>query len=118
MTIARRTVAALLAAIVLALVAAGPAGAGPTTDPPTAASYGAGWLARHVNAQGFVPGQNGADVSATANTTLALAAAGVGRDAFSRAAAYLGAHVDDYAAGSGGDKPAALGTLIMVAVAA
>src|SRR5207302_5095450 len=53
----------------------------------------------------------------TANTALALAAAGVGSNAFGRAVDYLAAHVDD-ASPPAAEQPAALGSLIMVAVAA
>src|SRR5947209_15804974 len=108
----RRIVAGALAAAALIVAAGVPraAAAGPTTDPATAASFGAGWLARQVNAQGYVPGSSGADPSATANTALALAAAGVGGDAFTRDVGYLRTHIDDYVTGTGGDRPAALGT--------
>src|SRR5437764_7618038 len=118
---AHRLVAALAASTALAVgvVAVEQAAfAGPTTDPPTAASYGAGWLARRVGASGATPGTDAHTIAVdTANTALALAASGVGADAFGRAVDYLAAHVDD-ASPPAAEQPAALGALLMVAVAA
>ncbi|MCU1450241.1 MAG: LPXTG-motif cell wall anchor domain protein [Acidimicrobiales bacterium] len=90
--------------------------AGPTSDPQTGARYGAGWLARRIGSSGATPGSDAHAVAVdTANTALALAAAGVGHDAFERAVGYLAAHVDD-ASPPAAEQPAELGALLLVAV--
>ena len=100
-------------------VAAGmaPAGAGPTDDGPTAAGYGAGWLARQQAADGSQPGGFNAYVD-TADAALAFAAAGVASDAFDGAVAHLVEQVDEWMAGGGDDDPGGLGKLLMVATVA
>jgi hypothetical protein len=105
--------------LTLALGWAGPAFAGPTTDPTTAAGYGAGWLARQFTAQGFIAGSGGsADLSDTVGAAQALAAANVGGTQFDAAVAYLKAHVDgDVKDSKGADLPGRLGDLIILAVA-
>jgi hypothetical protein len=94
--------------------------AGPTADPATAAAYGGGWLARQINASGFVAKTNGSpNLSATVDAALALAAANVGGGAFTRAVNYLHGQIDATVHDSGGvDQPGALAKLIMLATIA
>ncbi len=103
-----------LAGILAAPTLGSSAHAAPTSDPTLAA---AGWLSGQINAQGFVAGQSGPDRNSTALTVLALGAAQVGGDSFDRAVTALAANIDAYVKDSMGvDRPAALGTLIQVAV--
>ncbi len=90
----------------------------PTTEFPqtAAARLGAQWLASQLNDQGFVPvsGSPGqANLSATANTILALAATGVDRTAASAALGYLESHVDAYVTQFGSDGPGQLALLVL-----
>lgn len=103
----------------LAMVVAGmaPAGAGPTADGPTAAGYGAGWLARQQAADGSQPGGFNAFLD-TADAALAFSAAEVADGAFADAVAHLVDHVDEWVAGGGNDDPGGLGKLLMVATVA
>lgn len=86
-----------------------------TLTPQQSAEYGAGWLGRQIQATSYVGSLGGPDYNTTALAVLALVAAGVGEDQAATAAAYLGAHVDDYVVDADGhDRPAALATLILV----
>jgi hypothetical protein len=110
----------LVAGIVLVAALAGAVGmawSGPTSDPPTAAGYGAGWLARQFTAQGFIPASGGAaDYGDTAPAALALAAANAGGTQVANAVTYLKAHVDEDVKDShGNDLPGRLGLLLMLA---
>lgn len=115
MHITRRTLTTwALAGALTALPVATSAHAAPTSDPALAA---AGWLAGRIDAQGFIPAQSGPDRNGTALAVLALGAARVGGDAVDRATSALAGSVDGYVRdSSGADRPAALGTLIQVAV--
>jgi hypothetical protein len=96
------------------------ADAGPTADPATAAGYGAGWLARQINAQGFVAGASGAaDLSGTVDAALGLVPGNGGGAAFTRAVNYLHGQIDAYVKDSASvDRPGALAKLVMLAVVA
>ncbi len=130
MTTIRRLASTASAALVALLIAtagttAGPVGASsargltttPTTLPQTdPARQAAGWLARQLTPEGFfptAPGSGVADLSATAQTVLALASANVAPTAARAALAYLAAHLDAYVADAGADGPAQLAQLIL-----
>ena len=90
--------------------------ASPFTLPQTAAAQaGAQWLAGQLTPQGFMPsptpGQ--ANLSFTANTVLALAAAGVDPTGARLALSYLESHVNSYVTVSGADGPGQLALLIL-----
>ncbi|MFL6072013.1 MAG: hypothetical protein ACJ73S_01190 [Mycobacteriales bacterium] len=99
-TLSRSLAAASLAGLTglaVAAVPAGPAHAATTTTDPARA--GAGWLARQlVDGDHYLfEGSTFADYGSTADGVVALAAAGVGRDAAGKATDFLAAHVADYA---------------------
>lgn len=88
----------------------------PTSDPATAAEYGARWMATQFGPDGFVPGPN---ISATLEGALALASAGVEEDTFSLAMSWL----QDNAAtvidgGADGNNSGRIGYLLLLADAA
>ena len=117
--------ATLLALLLAATVITGPAGASsphPRSAAPTAlpqtdpARQGAAWLAGQLTPQGYyptAPGSGTADLSATAQTVLALSAADVDLAGARTAAAYLAAHLDAYVPDAGADGPAQLALLIL-----
>jgi hypothetical protein len=108
-------VAGVVAVATWAPVAADP----PTNDPPTAAAYGAAWLATTVTAGGYVEDSNGDPApGATVGTALALAAAGVEQDTFDRIVAWLEDNVDAYVVTDGADNAGRLGYLLLLADAA
>jgi hypothetical protein len=112
--------AGLLAAGLVLAVAHPAAAAPPSSDPNTAARYAAAWLARQVNDAGFIPqAANPAtpNLSVSVQAVPALASARVGGEQVDALLAYLGEHVGDVAAPTGTDDPAALGYLILAAVA-
>jgi len=116
----RRTIhlSAMVVALVLAMIAP-TAAAPPTDDPVAAAGYGARWLAARTDPQGFLVGPGDQpSPGQTAQAALALAAAGVERPTFERMVDWLEANIESYVAGSGPDSPGALGTAMMIAVAA
>jgi hypothetical protein len=91
-----------------------------TLPQPTPARQGAQWLASQLTPQGFyptTPGGSTADLSATANTVLALSAANVDSVAARSALAYLAANLDAYVTNTGADGPAQLAQLILDTVA-
>ena len=94
-----------------------PARPSPRRTPPDRA---AAWLASQLTPQGYyptAPRSGTADLSATANTVLALSAANVDPAGARAAFAYLAAHVDTYVTDDGADGPAQLALLILDAVA-
>jgi len=137
MTIVRRLtgiasaglLALLIATVGTAGAGVGPAGASsarprattPTVLPQTVpARRAAGWLAGQLTPQGYfptAPGSGAADLSATAQTVLALSSADVDPAGARAAAAYLAAHVDAYVTDAGADGPAQLALLILDATA-
>ena len=82
-----------------------------------AADAGASFLVSRLGPDGAVPNFLGADYDATAQTALALAAAGGQPVALARTADFLAAHVDDYVRSGGVDQPGRLARLVMIAVA-
>jgi hypothetical protein len=124
MSIKRLLASATLGGCILLASAAAPAVAAasaPRSSAPsfpltTAANQGASWLSGQLNPSGFVPSTTTpgtADLSATANTVLALASAGADPTGTSRAITYLEAHVDAYVVQSGADGPGQLALLIL-----
>jgi hypothetical protein len=127
MHIVRRTLLSstvLVAVAMFGVVAAcgGPAGA---TDPtaqlpqPTAAIQSAQWLAGQLTPSGFMPGATPStpDLSATANTLLALAATSVDPSGAQAALTYLEANSAGYIPADGSDGPGPLALLILDAEA-
>lgn len=112
-------IAALIVVVVATIAGPGDA-APPTSDPPTGATYAAGWLATQVADDGSVPG--GFDPLADAgNAALAFAAAGVGGDAFDAVVAHVRQDIEAFVAypfDPSLDDPARLGKALMIAVAA
>ena len=124
MSIRRLSVSAASLLCLAAVIVAGPsmaAAAAPTSArsvfPPTpAARQGAIWLASQLTPAGYVlsttsPGQP--DLTATANTVLALASAGADLGGTRAALGFLESHVDPYVTVSGGDGPGQLALLIL-----
>lgn len=120
----RSRLAAAVVTLALAaatLAAAGPVDAAPpTTDPATAAAYGARWAAAQVGPQGFVPGPTATpNVSATIETALALADAGVEQATFTSIMTWLQANAGLAIDPDGvGDSAGNLGQLLLLARAA
>jgi hypothetical protein len=74
------------------------------------------WLAGQFNPQGFIPtapGAGEADLSATAQSILALSAANTDLPLARSALTYLSSHVDQYVTQEGADGPAQLALLIL-----
>ncbi|HEX4728200.1 MAG TPA: hypothetical protein VH298_10415, partial [Jatrophihabitans sp.] len=91
-----------------------------TARPQQVASYGAGWLARQITANGgYLTGFGVPDPTDTAYAVVGLHAAGVGRQASDQAIGYLQTQLGDALAGSdGNDSPGALAYYILAAVSA
>ncbi len=82
----------------------------------SAAQAGAAWLAAQLTAAGYLPSSTTPgqpDLSATANTVLALAATGIDLAGARSALTYLEAHLDQYVAVQGSDGPGQLALLIL-----
>ncbi len=124
MSTKRLLATAVLGACLVAGIVAAPTIAGATTGSivtPTpfpqrsSAQAGAVWLANQLTPSGYIPGNapGQANLAFTANTVLALAAAGTDLPQANAALTYLGGHVDDYVTVSGSDGPAQLALLIL-----
>jgi hypothetical protein len=113
-------VSAAVAAGVVAVATWAPVSADPpTNDPPTAAAYGAAWLAATVTPDGYVEDSNGDPApGATVGTALALATAGVEQATFDRMIAWLEGNVDLYVVTDGADNAGRLGYLLLLTDAA
>lgn len=87
--------------------------------PVEAAKQAANWLAQQVNGAGFMPaaGESGPDLSSTAQTALALAAAGDERAVARAEVDYLKHHAEAYFDQDGTVGPGQLGILILDAEA-
>lgn len=113
----RSIVAPLALSIVVALSLAAC-----SSSNPSAAAQGATWLSSQLTAQGYIAGKSGPSYGDTAQTVVALAAAGSTASA-TKAANYLAAHVNDYVDGAGmspsptNDSASALAELILAAYA-
>lgn len=83
------------------------------------ARQGAKWLARQLDSDGVIPSGSGsgADLSATAQTALALAAVGNQQSLARTAVDYLELHADAYIDSEGTAGPGQLGILILDAAA-
>jgi hypothetical protein len=113
-------VASLLAGLGPAVAVAPSAGAAPpTTDPATAAGYGARWLAAQVTPGGYIAGHGGVpDASDTVLAALSLAASGHDQATFDSMVSWLAANVDTVT-GTGTDvDPGSTGYLLLVVAAA
>lgn len=97
-----------------------PAGAAPpTSDPSTAAAYGARWIAQQVSATGALPDFSGDPaVGPTVSGALALAAAGVEGETFERMMSFIEANAESYINPFGNDRPGAIGYLLLLSAAA
>jgi hypothetical protein len=120
----RRPLAALVAVAALAVAivsgAAAPAGAQPP-DPtwPADAAAGARWLAYQLSDEGSIDGWDGQpSASNTAQTALALAAAGKQAASFDAAVGWLEDNVEALVAPDGTDNPGGMGYALLVADAA
>lgn len=101
----------LPAALALTGLTAGTALAAAPPAATKAASYGAGYLARHTTAaSGY-----GADVTATAQAVLALHAAGVGRAAATAGTTWLRGHLGAPVRSDGADNAGRLALVILAA---
>jgi hypothetical protein len=88
----------------------------PSIPQVSSAQAGGNWLASQLTPQGYIPvagSPDTADLSATANTILALASAGVDPSAAQNALNYMEQNVDAYVTQDGSDGPAQLGLLIL-----
>ena len=97
-----------------------PAGAaGPTLPQTGAARSAAAWLGDQFTPGGFIPGSSPdtPNLSSTANSLLALAAAGVDASTAENALTYLETHSADYIPAEGSDGPGQLSLLILDATA-
>lgn len=92
----------------------------PSPDPTTAAQFGARWAATQVNPSGFVPGPTSTpNLSATIETAITLASAGVEQPTFNAIVTWLQANAASAIDPDGtGDNPGNLGNLLMIAHAA
>jgi hypothetical protein len=91
----------------------------PSLPQQVAARSASIWLAQQFNPQGFIsaPGSSQPDLSATAQSVLALSAANVDLPVARSALSYLSGHVDQYVPDEGADGPAQLAQLILDAEA-
>ncbi len=112
------TPAALAACTIIALVVSqAPADAAtPRLPQPVSAQAGATWLAGQFTSKGYIPSQSDpgrADLSATANSILALASANVDPSRAATALSYMEDNVDAYVTQDGADGPGQLALLIL-----
>jgi hypothetical protein len=111
--LARRLLTCASSVVVALGLVAIPAAASAAAAPSKSARVGAGYLARQIDANGGHLGASDApDVTDTAYAVLGLHAAGVGKKQSARAIAFLKTQV-----ASLDDDPAALGYVVMAAVA-
>jgi hypothetical protein len=107
---------AVVAAPTTANAASGAASSQPSIPQVSSALAGGDWLASQVTPQGYVPASGSpdtADLSATANTILALASAGVDPSVAQNALNYMEQNVDAYVSQDGSDGPGQLALLIL-----
>jgi hypothetical protein len=113
------TSASLAVALVLPAGQASAAPAAAAVSSRTTATYGAGWMARQITANGgHMVSFGAADPSDTAYAVLGLHATGVGASAGAQAVAYLETQLTDALKASDGNvDPGRLGYWVMAAVA-
>jgi Putative Ig domain/Squalene-hopene cyclase C-terminal domain len=107
---------AVIAAPATASAASPAASSQPSIPQVSSAQAGGNWLASQLTPQGYIPvsgSPNTADLSATANTILALASAGVDPSGAQNALNYMEQNVDAYVTQDGSDGPGQLGLLIL-----
>jgi len=107
---------AVVAAPATANAASAAASSQPSIPQVSSALAGGDWLASQVTPQGYVPASGSpdtADLSATANTILALASAGVDPTVAQKALNYMEQNVDAYVSQDGSDGPGQLALLIL-----
>jgi Putative Ig domain/Squalene-hopene cyclase C-terminal domain len=103
-------------AVILVASAAAASASKPSLPQPVSAQAGATWLGSQFTAQGYIPtsGDSGtADLSATANSILALASANVDPATAATALSYMEDNVDTYVTQDGADGPGQLALLIL-----
>jgi squalene cyclase len=103
-------------AVVAAPTTAGAASSAPSLPQPASAQAGATWLADQFEPQGYIPSQSDpgtADLSATANSILALASANSDPSLAAKALSYMEANVEAYVSQKGADGPGQLALLIL-----
>ena len=104
-------------ALLAVAASAAPAGAvTPHLPQPVSAQAGATWLAGQFTAQGYIPSPSDpstADLSATANSILALASANVDPSVAASGLSYMEQNVDTYVTQDGTDGPGQLALLIL-----
>jgi hypothetical protein len=108
--------AALATCIALAVSVMPASAEQPSLPQPAAAHEGGTWLASQFNQQGYIPSSadpGTADLSATANSILALAASNVDPSLASTALSYMEQHVSSYIVQYGADGPGQLAILIL-----
>lgn len=107
---------AAVAAPTAALAATSSVSSQPALPQVSSALGGANWLASQLTSEGYVPAPGDPDtpdLSATANTILALASTGVDPSGAQAALAYMEDNVGAYVAQDGSDGPGQLGLLIL-----
>jgi hypothetical protein len=100
----------------LALSAAPAWAQGPTLPQPVSAQAGGNWLAGQFNSDGYIPlssNPDAANLSATANSVLALASSNVDPSLASTALSYLEQNVNAYVEQYGSNGPGQLSLLIL-----
>lgn len=108
---------AAVAAIALLAPVGGPAGAADTRTDAT--HLGARWVAEQFTEAGYIPDPTGQPAPTnTAQSALALAAAGTEEGTFDAAMAWLEANAEAYVSPGANDDPAALGYLLLLTDAA
>lgn len=109
---------AVLGVCTVLVLAASPATADAASSlpQPSSAQAGATWLAGQFTPQGFIPSQSDpgtADLSATANSILALASANIDPSLAATALSFMKDNVDAYVTQNGADGPGQLANLIL-----
>jgi len=107
---------AIVAAPATASAVAPAASSQPSIPQVSSAQSGGSWLASQLNSQGYIPSSSDPsqpDLSATANTILALASSGVDPSGARAALSYMENNVNAYVTQDGSDGPAELGLLVL-----
>lgn len=107
---------ALAAAPATANAASPSASTLPSLPQVLSAQAGGNWLASQLTSQGYIPTSSDpdtADLSATANTILALASSGEDPAGAQKALSYMESNVNTYVEQDGSDGPSQLGLLIL-----
>jgi hypothetical protein len=90
----------------------------PTSEPTTAADFGARWLAAQVTAGGYIEDPGGDPAPGpTLTAAVSLALAGVEGETFDRIVDWMAGDVDTVISSGGVDSPGSIGYLLMVVAA-